>query len=361
MQKHFFCNSYRVLDKLSQYLISEVIERGDQSEEEIVFRVVLFNLFTKIETWELLEEKLGPLTWKHYNRTKYADVLHCAAEAGQTLYTCAFIKPAPKIAGQPRGTMNYEGHLTFLEWMMSHELYKKCMNSPTMADLFDWLEPFPSMGLFSAYQLMLCLSYTKVLNFHQNDFVVVGPGSRSGLSKLFGSSIGGHLNNDGFCSKVMRYLAENQENFFALGSFDFQGLGPKKLPLGIADIEHSLCEVDKYCRLAHPQLKAKRTNLHRSFVTKEPRKPLPPLVLPRAWNDRRRRIPRVNEEHVFVKDRRWEIDYIVEHRIAAEKGMQYLVRWAGFGPRDDTWEDHEHLILDAPKAIEEYKKKHKLE
>lgn len=50
LQSYFFCNTFRVLDKLSQYIIREVIEKGPQNPEEIAFRIILFNSFTKIET-----------------------------------------------------------------------------------------------------------------------------------------------------------------------------------------------------------------------------------------------------------------------------------------------------------------------
>src|SRR5271170_5049494 len=65
LRSHRFTNVYRVADRVSQYLIKEVQQRPDRSQEpgEVFFRTILFKLFNRIETWEALEECLGPLTW----------------------------------------------------------------------------------------------------------------------------------------------------------------------------------------------------------------------------------------------------------------------------------------------------------
>lgn len=59
-----FTNAYRASDRASQYLIRHVIYRDDlpRSPREVFFRILLFKLFNKIETWELLERALGPIT-----------------------------------------------------------------------------------------------------------------------------------------------------------------------------------------------------------------------------------------------------------------------------------------------------------
>ena len=62
--RHKFTNAYRASDRVSQYLIRNVIYEGSQSEPEVFFRVILFKLFNQIETWELLNSKLGPITWE---------------------------------------------------------------------------------------------------------------------------------------------------------------------------------------------------------------------------------------------------------------------------------------------------------
>src|SRR3954463_1618933 len=56
-----FTNVFRASDRVSQYLIREVIYRSNPYPDEILFRVLLFKFFNKIETWELLERQLGPL------------------------------------------------------------------------------------------------------------------------------------------------------------------------------------------------------------------------------------------------------------------------------------------------------------
>lgn len=52
-----FTNAYRASDRVSQYLIRNVIYRADlpNSPSEVFFRILLFKLFNKIETWQLLE------------------------------------------------------------------------------------------------------------------------------------------------------------------------------------------------------------------------------------------------------------------------------------------------------------------
>ena len=54
MQQFKFTNAYRAADRVSQFLIREVIYRGTQEIEEIFFRTILFKLFNKIETWQVL-------------------------------------------------------------------------------------------------------------------------------------------------------------------------------------------------------------------------------------------------------------------------------------------------------------------
>src|SRR6266478_649284 len=46
-----FTNAYRASDRVSQYLIREVANCGDQTPDEVFFRIILFKLFNKIDTW----------------------------------------------------------------------------------------------------------------------------------------------------------------------------------------------------------------------------------------------------------------------------------------------------------------------
>ena len=54
MAAHRFTNCYRAADRVSQYLISEVIYRGSQDPAEVLFRILLFKFFNRISTWQLL-------------------------------------------------------------------------------------------------------------------------------------------------------------------------------------------------------------------------------------------------------------------------------------------------------------------
>ncbi|MXW20558.1 MAG: hypothetical protein F4Z95_07115, partial [Gammaproteobacteria bacterium] len=54
LRNYKFTNVYRAADRVSQYLIRNVIYRGDlpSSPPDVFFRILIFKLFNKIETWE---------------------------------------------------------------------------------------------------------------------------------------------------------------------------------------------------------------------------------------------------------------------------------------------------------------------
>ena len=64
--RHKFTNPYRASDRVSQYLIRNVIYQGDQSAPEVFFRTILFKLFNKVETWDLLQGRLGPIAYQDF-------------------------------------------------------------------------------------------------------------------------------------------------------------------------------------------------------------------------------------------------------------------------------------------------------
>src|SRR5437773_1260012 len=63
LSKYRFTNAYRVLDRVSQYLIKDIAYRGSQAPDEVFFRVLLFKFFNRIGTWELLLREFGEITW----------------------------------------------------------------------------------------------------------------------------------------------------------------------------------------------------------------------------------------------------------------------------------------------------------
>ena len=59
LRRYKFTNAYRASDRVSQYLIRNVIYAGDQNPRELFLRILIFKLFNRIETWERLVAAVG--------------------------------------------------------------------------------------------------------------------------------------------------------------------------------------------------------------------------------------------------------------------------------------------------------------
>jgi hypothetical protein len=244
-----FTNAYRASDRVSQYLIRHVIYRdgSPKSTCEVFFRILLFKLFNKIETWELLERTLGAITFEDFRFAAYDATLTRAMQAGRRIYSAAYIMPPGGHAfGRPA---KHQNHLLLLERMMSDRLADKLAETRSMQAAFEMLRAYPTLGDFLAYQFITDINYSELTDFSEMDFVVPGPGARDGLRKCFIDS--GGLNEP----ELIRLMADRQEQEFERLGLDFQSLWGRRLQL--VDCQNLFCEVDKYARVAHPEVMGK--------------------------------------------------------------------------------------------------------
>ena len=269
-----FTNAYRASDRASQYLIRHVIYRADlpRSPREVFFRILLFKLFNKIETWELLERSLGPIMFEDYRFARYDEALARAMRDGHRIYSAAYIMPPGSSAfGCPA---KHQNHLLLLERMMEDRLPERLAQTRTMQEGFEKLRAYPTIGDFLAYQFITDINYSEITDFSEMDFVVPGPGARDGLRKCFASR--GGLNEP----ELIRLMADLQEQEFERLGLDFKSLWGRRLQL--IDCQNLFCEVDKYARVAHPQIAGRtgRTRIKQKF------KPTPTpieLFYPPKW------------------------------------------------------------------------------
>jgi hypothetical protein len=241
-----FTNAYRASDRVSQYLIRHVIYYSDTylSPEDQIFRILLFKLFNKIETWELLEQKLGRISWRFYDFHKYDRVLTEQLARGNPIYSAAYIMPS---GGRTLGSsVKHRNHLRLLELMMQENLSRRLAQCKRMKDLFELLRGFPTIGDFLAYQFATDINYSELTTFSEMEFVMPGPGAKDGIKKCFAHT--GGLNEP----EIIRFMADRQEQEFERLGISFQNLWGRRLQL--IDCQNLFCEVDKYARVAHPEI-----------------------------------------------------------------------------------------------------------
>jgi thymidylate kinase len=246
LRTYKFTNAYRASDRVSQYLIRHVIYRDDlpTTIEEVFFRILLFKLFNKIETWELLEESIGPIEYARYSFDAYDRVLDKAIGAGRRIYSAAYIMPTGGRAATE--TRKHRLHLRLLEKMIADGLPKKLGRAKSMHVVFDSLLAYPTIGPFLAYQFATDINYSTITNFSEREFVVPGPGALDGINKCFANR--GGLTE----TEIIKLMMDIQESEFERLGLTFRTLWGR--PLQLIDCQNLFCEVGKYARVAHPDV-----------------------------------------------------------------------------------------------------------
>lgn len=239
-----FTNVYRASDRVSQYLIKNVIYQSGYTEEDTIFRILLFKIFNKIETWKKLEKHLGVINYNGFDIEQYGKVLEHYFDMGETLYSGAYIMPSGKTTfGNERKFMN---HLLLIDYMIRDNITKKVIQCRKLEDLYHVLLSYPTIGSFLAFQYAIDINYSTLVNFDEMEFVIAGPGANAGIRKCFSNSV------DYSSEYIIRYMCERQQEEFRRLGLKFVTLGGRKLQL--IDCQNIFCETDKYSRVKFPDI-----------------------------------------------------------------------------------------------------------
>lgn len=240
-----FTNPYRAADRVSQYLIRYVIyANGDYSPEDTVFRVLLFKVFNRIETWQWLERAEGRITWTSFEVDNYARHLDDAMAAGLKIYSPAYIMPPVARFGFTR---KHRDHLSLLDHMLRDGLSRRVARARSLNEVYRLLVSYPGIGPFLGLQYAVDLNYSELIDFSEMDFIVPGPGAIRGIRKCFPSWDGKDA------AALIRLCCEAQHREFAKRQLNFQSLWGRDLQL--IDCQNLFCEIDKYSRVAFPNLR----------------------------------------------------------------------------------------------------------
>ena len=246
LSRYRFTNAYRVADRVSQYLIKEVIYPDDlpQDANEVVFRILLFKFFNRIETWETLTSQLGSVALADNPFARIDEILSGELAAERRIYSAAYIMPTGR--SRKISARKHQTHLALLREMMADCLGDRLADAPTMKAGFDLLRSYPMIGDFLGYQFIIDVNYSDIVDFSETEFVAAGPGAREGLRKCFADA-GGRSDSD-----LIRMMMDMQEDEFARLGLDFHDLFGR--PLKLIDCQNLFCEVAKYARARFPAL-----------------------------------------------------------------------------------------------------------
>jgi hypothetical protein len=252
LQMFKFTNTYRVLDRVSQYLLKNVIYTGctdagcqaHQWPNNTVFRIMFFKLFNRPETWELMCQGLGEEpSLNNWDVSKYDAILTAAQDRGERIYSNAYMMTAAGSNGDRRHRM----YLKLWDKMfLEDQMADKIMAAPSLEEVYNIIRPYRTMGPFLAMQYAIDINYSEVIDFQETDFIIAGPGARRGILKCFDTT-GGMPEAD-----IIRWVQATQDEQFAARELEFEKIGNR--PLQLIDCQSLFCETDKYARAAFPEV-----------------------------------------------------------------------------------------------------------
>jgi hypothetical protein len=258
LRTYRFTNAYRASDRVSQYLIQHVLsDNHDWSPNDLFFRIMLFKIFNKIETWEALEEEFGIISYETFNFDKADRFLSDRQDQRERNYSAAYIMPsAGSVFGYQR---KHSNHLALLKWMLEKDFARQLQNMSHMSEAFDLIVSAPSFGPFLAYQFVTDLNYSQLTDFSEMEFVVAGPGAHDGISKCFETTCGVTA------EQIIAHMAARQTEYFEEFGHAFRDLWGR--PLQLIDCQNLFCEISKYSRVAFPKIEgvSGRTRIKQSY------------------------------------------------------------------------------------------------
>lgn len=232
LQRYHFCNVYRELDAGTQYLRENILGCG--ADHDVFFNVLVYRLVNDPDSYEAL----GGFT--PVNEFDVDTVVSRLHDYDGRVFSPAYRIPAHRFVDSDSKVENIFYGVIRDDLLANFTTYWNGVSeADSWGDAHRLLRKLRGIGDFLAYEFVTDLNYD-LLPFSENDFVNVGPGARRGLERLWYEDI------DDYETKV-QWIVDKQEELFNLHGCDFPYWNGKRLTL--RDIEHSLCEAEKFARV----------------------------------------------------------------------------------------------------------------
>jgi hypothetical protein len=258
LTKHRFTNVYRAADRVSQYLIKNIIYADDHAldPESLLLNILVFKIFNRVSTWELLKAKFGYLDIKSFQPKAMAALLNEQIKSAP-IFNPAYIMTA----SSDKYRYLERKHERWLE-MVKEEVIKtgllsKILAARSLEEVYLLLRSCTFVGPFLAYQYSIDINYSSVINFSENSFVVAGIGAQRGIRKCF-ASLGEYSYED-----AIRFTQENLSKYREEYGHKFEGL-PGREP-ALIDLQNCFCETDKLLRVKLPDLLNKNSRIKQLY------------------------------------------------------------------------------------------------
>lgn len=248
-----FTNIRREHDKESKWVIEHITNNPELSYEDKLLNVILFRLYNKHETAELISMPFKFSQTPDWNPEWYRSLFEAALveDPKRVFFTAAFHTVGMKntlkrVTGEDYAPMRI---LKFIKILINEGLVddiKACVNQQ---EVYQTLTDYNGIGRFLAYQFYVDMTYIAEFPFSENEFTVAGPGCVMGLNYLF-------ENRDGMTyEECLFWLRDNLDRLFIeeLGKdWDakrvFWDLPEEDKCFNVMSLENCFCELSKYIR-----------------------------------------------------------------------------------------------------------------
>ncbi len=251
LQQYRFCNIFREDDTTTQWIREHIPYDGYQ--EKTLQAMVIARWFNRISTLELLLPRVGakPAYLDNLFYTWNSDEVRRRLENVRPVVTGAYIVKTPNGMNKLEGVIwCLEQAIPHLDQLQSHLLRHKDggpMNSPTLQWATEELIKFPFLGPFMAYEIVTDLRHTPLLEKAPDimTWANPGPGATRGAGRVVGEGPDYYSRSNakdqeriqGVMKSLLHMMKAEREHW------------PDKWPAWeMRDVEHTLCEFDKYER-----------------------------------------------------------------------------------------------------------------
>lgn len=241
MQTYRFCNVFRELDKVTVWVREHW--REPYADNEHLW--IAMCLARQVNWPETLDEVGFP---EHgYDARRVRKALEARKARGEKVYTGAYMISAPAGEYAGMGKPEYTADVVVgAPWRARDEFQRlfAAGRQPSLQEVHAWLRQFRGWGDFMAYEVVTDLRHTRYLKGAPdiNTWAVAGPGAIRGLHRLHGRPYKKALSQEQACAEMRELLELSRSSL------------PDFVPaLELREIEHSLCETDKWLRVAAGQ------------------------------------------------------------------------------------------------------------